>query len=149
MKRYRCQNVQELARLLKQHHEARVDAVRKGAALAARRAVPRVQARTPKAFETLRDGIDVEVVGGKIRIVASAPHAGPVEVGARPHMPPLEPLIAWCELRGFEDPRGAAWAIAQKIAREGIEPTHFMQNSVPDVLEELDRAIAEALAAAP
>lgn len=36
-------------------------------------------------------------------LVNDAPHAGIVERGARPHMPPLEPILEWVKrhLRGF------------------------------------------------
>lgn len=41
--------------------------------------------------------------GGMPALVNDAPHAGIVERGARPHMPPLEPILEWVKrhLRAF------------------------------------------------
>ena len=39
---------------------------------------------------------------GQSSVVADAPHAAAVEVGSRPHTPPLAPLIAWVQLRGIQ-----------------------------------------------
>ncbi len=52
----------------------------------------------PVAFSELRDSIDPHATGVKI----NAPHAAAIEVGSRPHFPPIEPLIAWVKLRGMQ-----------------------------------------------
>jgi Bacteriophage HK97-gp10, putative tail-component len=65
---------------------------------AARKAVRVVAKNTPKAFGELRDSIHAE---GKSTII-DAPHAQAVEVGARPHLVPLEELIKWVKLRGMQ-----------------------------------------------
>lgn len=47
-----------------------------------------------------------------------------VELGTKPHRPPVEPLIAWVrEKLGIAGPeaRGVAFRIASKIAREGTK----------------------------
>jgi hypothetical protein len=57
----------------------------------------------PKAFEELADSIHpFDIEPGHSEIVADAPHAAAVENGSAPHMPPLEPLILWVELRGVQ-----------------------------------------------
>lgn len=58
--------------------------------------------RVPVAFGELRDGIRPELTAKGARIVSDAPHAEPVEVGSRPHWPPLDPLIAWVKLRASQ-----------------------------------------------
>ena len=57
----------------------------------------------PKAFGELAESIHV-VDGrpGNSDVVADAPYAEAVEVGSRPHMPPIEPLIRWVQLRGLQ-----------------------------------------------
>lgn len=52
----------------------------------------------PIAFEDLKESI--HVYGSTI--VVDAPHAAAVEMGSRPHTPPLEPLIKWVKLRGMQ-----------------------------------------------
>lgn len=56
----------------------------------------------PKAFGELINSLDVQDTQHGSRIVADAPYAGNVEVGSRPHVPPLEPLIRWVKLRGMQ-----------------------------------------------
>jgi hypothetical protein len=56
----------------------------------------------PKAFGELRDSIHVVDTTTGANIVCDAPYAAAVEVGSRPHTPPLGPLIAWVTLRGIQ-----------------------------------------------
>lgn len=57
----------------------------------------------PRAFGELAASIHVEDgTPGNSSVVADAPHAAAVEVGSRPHTPPLGPLIAWVQLRGIQ-----------------------------------------------
>ena len=95
----------------------------------------------PFAFGELHNSVHVE---GRA-VVADAPHAAPVEVGSMPHMPPVEPLIAWATLQGFDDPKAAAWGIAKKISNEGTKPTWYMRNSLPEIRKKLDENIKKAL----
>jgi hypothetical protein len=102
-----------------------------------------------------------------------SPHAGFIEQGTRPHMPPIEPLKAWVLRkfgptlrREFKAAGGAkvlgkpmkdyaetaaaalAFAIAKSIARKGTAPRYILQNSIPDLealaVEELKRVIDAA-----
>lgn len=57
-----------------------------------------MKGRVPVAFGELHDSI--HVAGNSA--IADAPHAAAVEVGSRPHLPPLEPLIAWVKRRGMQ-----------------------------------------------
>lgn len=86
-----------------------------------------VQDKTPTAFGTLRASIgsDVELrpgLGVTGVVGTSLAHAVPVEVGTKPHMPPVAPIKLWAEkklgLTGREATR-AAWAIAMTIKRRG------------------------------
>jgi hypothetical protein len=65
---------------------------------------------------------DARVVG---LVSTSASHAVPVELGTRPHFPPLEPLIDWVKAKfgisGEKEARGAAFLVARKIALKGTK----------------------------
>lgn len=129
----------------------------------ARRAITPVADRAPKAFGDLAKS----VIATDNSTVVSAPHAQAVEVGARPHLVPLEELVKWVKLRGLqfvennknehservgrqlqsmersghldtEAPRQIAEAIQQSILRNGIKPTWFVQSSLDDVMSILD-----------
>lgn len=87
-----------------------------------------VQALTPTAFGLLRasiignatpfaNGLGVDGVVG-----SSLAYAAPVELGSKPHMPPVEPLIDWARQKLALDPKSAVsagWAIARTIAQRG------------------------------
>lgn len=92
-----------------------------------------VQERTPTYLGTLRDSIigAVEVLPGLAvqgRVGTPLAYAVAVELGTKPHMPPVEPLINWARQKlgvtGKEAER-AGWAVARKIAARGTEG-HFM-----------------------
>lgn len=81
--------------------------------------------KAPVAFAELRDGIiDVKLPDGAL-IVSTAPYSAAVEEGSRPHMPPIEPIVAWVRLRGTQGLDAGAGAtghpgrIAGAIARHG------------------------------
>lgn len=62
-----------------------------------------VRDRVPRDFGELATSIHVDDRGpGRSDVVADAPHAAAVEVGSRPHMPPLAPLVKWVTLRGLQ-----------------------------------------------
>ncbi|TXI17632.1 MAG: HK97 gp10 family phage protein, partial [Roseateles sp.] len=78
------------------------------------------QENTPTAFGTLRRSfigqVDVlQTLSAVFGTVSSPlPYAVPVELGTRPHYPPLEPLISWVEVKlGLtgEDAEAAALSI--------------------------------------
>lgn len=68
------------------------------------------------------------IVGeGVIGMVKTAiAHGVPVELGTRPHFPPLQPLIDWVKARlDIQKPseqRSVAFLIGRKIARKGTQP---------------------------
>jgi hypothetical protein len=75
--------------------EQRLEAAR---TRAAQKTASYVRAHVPVAFGELRDSVRAEGT----RVIADAPHAQAVELGSRPHWMPLQPLIDWVTLRGFQ-----------------------------------------------
>jgi hypothetical protein len=65
---------------------------------------------------------DTSVVG---LVSTSVSHAVPVELGTRPHFPPIEPLIDWVKAKfgisSEKEARGAAFLVARKISRRGTQ----------------------------
>ncbi len=84
-----------------------------------------IAAQAPVAFGSLRESVKARNTSDGARIVASAPHAAALEVGSRPHWPPLGPLEAWVKLRGMQGlnagatARGSPGAMAAAIAARG------------------------------
>lgn len=62
-----------------------------------------VRENVPVAFHELEHSVHPVMLGDAgAKIVADAPHAAAVEVGSRPHWPPLEPILLWVKLRGMQ-----------------------------------------------
>lgn len=70
----------------------------------------------------------VEVPQGAL-VQVQAPHAPPIEHGARPFWPPLEPIKQWVLRKGLtsdaDEAKQIAYRIASKFSKEGIAPRHY------------------------
>ena len=75
-----------------------------------------------------------------------APYAGIIEHGARPHRPPIGPLLAWAKrvTQSSSQPPdydrhvwALAMAVQKKIEREGQAPKHVMENLIPAIIENI------------
>jgi len=99
---------------------------------------------------SLRQSVDKEDLGDGAVVAVNAPHAQAIENGARPHFPPIEPLVRWVMRKGFamdeEEARGIAFRVAKKMAEVGIAPRHYMAKSwreVPQLVkDEIDAELA-------
>lgn len=138
---FTCKSLAEFARLFTKHQKARTRRLKKALRETAKDGVPIVKDKVPEAFGELRDSAHREGTS----IVVDAPHAAASNNGSRPHRPPVEPLIAYMELRGAEDPVRAGWALANKIEAEGTPPSHFAERSVPPIREVLGARVRQAL----
>ena len=98
MPTYTVRSLAELGLLLTKHQAQREKRVMRAVANTAKRGVKIVQENVPRAFGDLADSVHTE----GLAIVTSAPHAGAVNNGSRPHMVPLEPLTRWVKLRGMQ-----------------------------------------------
>ena len=113
-------------------------------------AVAEVKANAPEASGALKDSI--HAVG--LKIVCDAPYAIFVEKGTRPHWPPIAPILAWVQRKGFmsysasgkpQSAESIAYAIAHKISIEGTKPTWFMRRSIPATMKFIGYEIRGAL----
>jgi hypothetical protein len=133
--------------------------IERAVALGLRRAAARGRAllvsRSPVgATGDFRRSWVVEVLeDGSLEVDNTAPHAAIVELGSRPHMPPVEPLIEWC-IRKLGMPPAQAqrvgWAIAMHIKQHGTRPHHVLLGAEAELeryaAEEIERALSEARA---
>lgn len=87
-----------------------------------------VKERTPTAYGTLRNSIFNEVnsapegLGVEGVVGSSLAYAAYVELGTKPHLPPVAPLIDWVQKKlGLEegDAVSAAYAIRATIGKRG------------------------------
>lgn len=78
----------------------------------------------------------------------SSMHALPVELGTRPHFPPVEPLIDWVQakldIRDEEQAEGVALAIARKIAVRGTLGVGMFHRNFRQLQPQIDRMYEQA-----
>lgn len=145
------QLVADLRRLRKDTPEI----LEKGIRAAARRGQAHMPGKTPTDMGQLRNSWRIhDLPGGGMKLENDAPHAGIVEMGARPHKvnrDGIEALTEWA-MRKFgmdaKAARGMAFAIAKRLEKEGQKPTYFTRNELETlagfVPAEVEREIAKA-----
>src|SRR4051812_27825637 len=94
----RVKGLSELRRVLKRDMRKKQREFEAAQARAARKHAAFVRQNMPVAFGELRASVHADGT----RVVVDAPHAAAVERGSRPHWMPLEPLLEWVKLRGFQ-----------------------------------------------
>ena len=107
-------------------------AVQRGVRRGAMRGIAILTRKTPVDQGIMKNAWKYVEVGGSVgspvigRIENKAPHAGIIERGARPHMPPLEPILEWVKrhLRNFgmraptfRQPKFGPWRNAKAYVR--------------------------------
>ena len=97
-----------------------------------------VKERTPTAGGTTRESIAAQepriladrVVG---EVASPLPHIAAVELGTRPHRPPVQPLADWAKLKfGADDAEATriGHAVAAKIAARGTEGAFMFRDGL-------------------
>lgn len=100
----------------------------------------------------LRGSITHQLLGERQSVLGKVfsplSYALPVELGTRPHFPPLEALTDWVHAK-FDLPRAqaknVAFLVARKIAKKGTEGHHMFRDTLNDnaaqVMKILDAAV--------
>lgn len=111
--------------------------------------------RTPTDMGTLRSAFitDVQVLESLQAVFGTLsnplPYALPVELGTRPHYPPLEPLIGWVQRHSqyFDadaDPEEVARGIQRKIGRQGSPAYGMARFALVDGRATIEQEFADA-----
>ncbi|MDA8107566.1 MAG: hypothetical protein M0015_02925 [Betaproteobacteria bacterium] len=111
-----------------------------------------VKEATPTAHGLLRGSIfGVEEVSATqvLGVVGTAmQHAIPVELGSKPHFPPIEPLIDWVRVKlgitGDKEAKGVAFAIARTIASRGTLGVGMFHRTFARLQPQLNAIFARA-----
>lgn len=88
------------------------------------------------------DGVIVGAVGSSIA------YAVPLELGSKPHMPPVSPLVPWVKVRfGVAEPeaRSIAFRIARKIAKRGTPAAKVFANALAKHQAQAQRILTQSL----
>ena len=114
--------------------------------------------RTPTSGAgTLRDSIGAlpvtfseTAVSGEVGTALA--YAQPVEVGSRPHFPPIAPIAEWARRALGKKPdeaKDVAWAIAVKISKEGSKGAFMFREGLAaahaQVIEILGQGVERAV----
>ncbi len=78
----------------------------------------------------------------------SLPHAVPVELGTKPHMPPVQPLADWARHKLGVEPgeaRSVGYRIARKIAVKGTQGAHMFSRAFAANEAQVQGIYADAL----
>ena len=94
---------------------------------------------------TLRRSVMTTFVPDGAIVRVTAPHAAPLEYGARPFRPPLGPLVEWAKRKGLENPKAAAWFIARKFERFGFPPRRYFSTGLRNSADQIGVDIAMSL----
>lgn len=113
-----------------------------------------VKARTPTAHGTLRASITSAVsplaggLGAEAVIGTSHAYAIPVELGSKPHFPPVDAIEDWVAVKlgiGGAEGRRVAFAIARSIAQRGTLAVGMFHRTVAANREQVARGFAVAV----
>lgn len=93
--------------------------------------------------QALADGMGVAgTVGSPLN------YALPVELGTKPHFPPIAPLADWVEKKLGVDPSRSehvAYLIARKIAKRGTKGAHYGTRTLDEQAAQVNKIVAAAL----
>ncbi|MFP3943811.1 MAG: hypothetical protein ACLFWF_07960 [Alphaproteobacteria bacterium] len=76
-------------------------------------------------------------------------YAVPVELGSKPHFPPIEPLSDWARAKlgvPAEEARSVGFLVARKISRKGTEPVEMVQRAMRDNERQVQEIFSRAVA---
>ena len=109
-----------------------------------------VKEKTPQGAGPihLRDTIfpKVQAYGEKVEGILGTPqvHGEPVELGTKPHFPPVEPIRFWVErvlgIQGKEA-KGVAFLIARAISKRGTEGAKMFEEGFEENRDQVTRIL--------
>lgn len=112
-----------------------------------------IQEHTPAAAGQLKQSFiaqSAERLGDGViaQVGTSLNYAIPVELGTKPHFPPVAAIADWVKVKlGIGGPAGEkiAWAIARKISKVGTKGAHMVQRAFdagrPEVLRQFEATV--------
>ena len=113
-----------------------------------------VKERTPKgAFSALVGSIaaqppNVTGAGVEASVGSALNYAESVELGTKPHFPPVAPLADWARAKlglSEDDAARVAWMIARKISKQGTQGAFMFTNAVDATREQIEAIIKQAV----
>lgn len=106
---------------------------------------------TPRASGQLKRSIiseeRVKEFGVEGLVGSPLNYVTPVELGTKPHFPPIEPLIDWVKTRlgvSEKEARGVAFLVARKISVKGTQGAQMFAQTLDSHRQQIDDIFAQA-----
>lgn len=135
--------LENFANELKEFSKTSLENQRKAVTSGLMKSLPELVRNSPVDTGLYAASWDFTVDEEKAIIGNYAPHAPVIELGARPFVPPIKPLLAWAKrvLKNKSQPPNydnEVWALAKytqnKIARYGMQPRHVLTKMLPQII---------------
>ena len=142
----RTVNLADFAKELGVHNDKQLEQLHQASLLGIAKAIPLLVETSPVDTGLYAQSWDFRKEEFGAVLGNTAPYASIIEYGARPFTPPIEPLLAWAKrvLGDSSQPpdyspqvKALAFAVQQKIKREGMKPRHVMENAIPQIIENI------------
>lgn len=150
--------IEELGATIAFDDMERRDAVKRGLYLAALIGEGIVSAATPVDKGQAKNAWTAVPTGYGAELFNDAPHAGILELGSRPHRPPLEPILRWVVRKfgtgkkSFNDWSeidshlfGIAVAVVRNIEAHGTRPHYMVRNNLDKLARIAKREVEKML----
>ncbi len=148
--------MQEYAKYLKQAPQIVLEEIATSMTEALLLLVREIKELTPVGVTGLLRGSVTHSIVTRIRgvemsgkVFSPVSHAVPVELGTKPHFPPLAPLRDWVEKKlgvSKSESRGVAFLIARKIAAKGTPPQKPFETGASKNAEQVNAIFERGLA---
>jgi len=82
------------------------------------------------------------------RVFSPLAYALPVELGAKPHFPPIQPLQDWVESKlgvPASESKSVAFLIARKISKTGTKGVHMFENAFNATTPQMEKRLNTAI----
>jgi len=146
-------NLNDFAKSLGDYSNLSIDQKKKAITKGIVKSIPDLVAASPVDTGLYAQSWAFNVDEESIIIGNTAPYAGIIEDGARPHRCPIGPLLAWAKrvLGSSSQPPdydrevwGLAIGVQKKIEEHGQAPKHVLANAIPKIIENIRMELSKA-----
>ncbi len=138
--------LKDFAEALQKFSDKSIAQKKKAVILGIQKSLPDLVAASPVDTGYYAQSWDMHITETSAVLGNYAPYASIIENGARPHMCPIAPLLAWAKrvLKSPSQPPdydsevwGLARGVQRKIAEQGQAPKHVLENMIPTIIKNI------------
>ncbi len=143
-------DLKDFSKELQKFSNKSIEQKKRATILGIQRSIPDLVAASPVDTGHYAESWEMKVTETSAILGNYAPYAGIIEYGARPHMVPIAPLLAWAK-RVLKNPSqppdydNEVWKLARgvqkKIAEHGQAPKHVMEKMIPEIIANIKKEL--------